>query len=166
MNEGESTMRLYFFRHGIAQDNTGGRLPDHQRQLTLKGAERVRQAARVMKALDIQPDRLFSSPLIRARQTADIIGQALGVAVQVRDELGWDFSQAMVEVLTRDLGDDAEVMFVGHEPTFSETISSLIGGGSVEMKKGGLARVDIFDYQPMRGTLVWLIAPRVFEQLT
>ncbi len=158
-------MRLYFFRHGIAQDNTEGRLPDQQRQLTLKGAERVRQAARVMKALAIQPDRLFSSPLIRARQTADIIGQTLGVAVQVRDELGWDFSQAAVEALTRDLGDDAEVMFVGHEPTFSETISSLIGGGSVEMKKGGLARVDIFDYQPLRGTLVWLIAPRVFEQL-
>lgn len=158
-------MRLYFFRHGIAQDNTDGKLPDQQRQLTLKGAERVRQAARLMKALAIQPDRLYSSPLIRARQTADIVGQALGVAVQVRDELGWEFSQAAVEALTRDLGPESEVMFVGHEPTFSETVSSLIGGGSVEMKKGGLARVDIFDYQPLRGVLVWLIAPRVFDQI-
>jgi len=154
-------MRLYFFRHGIAQENEDGKLPDHHRQLTLKGIERVRAAARLMEQLDMQPARLFSSPLIRARQTADIVGQTLGVAVQVRTELGWDFNLSVVEGLTRDLGHADEVLFVGHEPTFSETISALIGGGAIEMKKGGLARVDVVSYQPLRGVLIWLIAPKV-----
>jgi phosphohistidine phosphatase SixA len=57
-------------------------------------------------------------------------------------------------------------MFVGHEPDFSTTIASLVGG-RVAMKKGGLARVDIISSQPqpLLGELVWLIAPKVFERL-
>lgn len=158
-------MHLYFFRHGIAQTNEDGLMADHNRQLTLKGIERVRASARLLKTLNVQPDRLFSSPLIRARQTADIIGLTLGVAVQVRTELGWDFNLNEVEGLVRDLKHEDQVVFVGHEPTFSETVAALIGGGAVEMKKGGIARVDVVDYQPLRGILVWLIAPRIVTGL-
>ena len=54
-------------------------------------------------------------------------------------------------------------MFVGHEPDFSTTITSLVGG-RVVMKKGGLARVDIISDQPLLGELVWLIAPKIFDE--
>ena len=52
-------------------------------------------------------------------------------------------------------------MLVGHEPDFSATIAACIGGGSVECKKGGLARLDIDDPDSLSGTLVWLLPPRV-----
>jgi len=54
------------------------------------------------------------------------------------------------------------VFFVGHEPDFSTTISSLTGA-RILMKRGGLARVDVISQQPMLGMLVWLIAPKIFE---
>jgi phosphohistidine phosphatase len=157
-------MRLYFFRHAIAK-NANENTPDAERELTAEGVENTRRAARALKALDIEPDFLYSSPLVRAYQTAEIIGQALDTEVLVRKEVGPGFGVLAVEALTRDLGDDAQVMFVGHEPDFSTTITSLVGG-HVVMKKGGLARVDVIMRQPLLGELVWLIAPKAFEALS
>lgn len=93
----------------------------------------------------------------------DILGQALNTPVQVRPEVGPGFNAQAVDALARDLGAGAEVIFVGHEPDFSATVSALIGGGWIAMKKGGMARVDVELSQPLRGTLVWLIAPRLFN---
>ena len=157
-------MRLYFFRHAIAEDG-GADLPDFERKLTDKGIAKTRRAADVMKALGIQPTHLYCSPLVRARQTADILAEALDVAVEIRDEVSPGFNLAAVTQLTHELEQDAQVLFVGHEPDFSSTISALTGGGWVVMKKGGLARVDITGNEPLRGELVWLIAPKVFQSL-
>ncbi|MBZ0288948.1 MAG: hypothetical protein K8I30_15125, partial [Anaerolineae bacterium] len=60
---------------------------------------------------------------------------------------------------------DDEIMFVGHEPDFSTAVSKLIGGGEIVMKKGGMARVDLFSTTPLRGALVWVIPPKVFDDL-
>ncbi len=158
-------MQLYFFRHGLAQPNEDGSLLDHQRQLTLKGIEQTRIAARMIRGLKIRPSRLYSSPLIRARQTADIIGQRLDIAVEVRKEIGPGFYLPAVEDLIRDLGHHDQVMFVGHEPDFSQTISALIEGGNVQVKKGGLVRVDITHYHPLKGTLVWMLTPKLFRRM-
>jgi len=156
-------MRLYFIRHALAEDPTD-QITDAQRKLTDKGSANTQQAARVIKALGLKPDRFYTSPLIRAHQTAEIVGKALDMTPEVREELGPGFSIRAVELLTRDLGEDDEVLFVGHEPSISTTISSLTGG-RVLMKRGGLARVDVVSLQPMLGELVWLIAPKVFESL-
>ena len=155
-------MHLYFFRHAEAEDGSAT-LPDHARQLTKRGVERTRHAATVLKSLGIKPAQLYSSPLVRARQTADILAEALGVTVEERDEVGPGFNTQAIDRLVRDAQNDDEVMFVGHEPDFSATISALIGGGWVDMKKGGLARIDLDNTQPLRGMLVWLIAPKVFD---
>ncbi|PJF24132.1 MAG: phosphohistidine phosphatase SixA, partial [Phototrophicales bacterium] len=152
-------MRLYFFRHGVAQPREIPGILDHQRKLTDVGAQRVWRAARALKLLGVKPSRLYSSPLIRARQTADILGQVLGVAVQVRSEVGPGFNAAATASLVRDLGRDDEAIFVGHEPDFSQTVCELTGA-MIDLKKGGLARVDINTYHPLRGKLVWLVAPR------
>ncbi len=157
-------MRLYFFRHAIAEDG-GADLPDYERKLTDKGIAKTRRAAEVMQALKVKPTHIYSSPLVRARQTADILAEALGVAVEVREEVAPGFNIAAVTQLTNDLDRDAHVLFVGHEPDFSATVSALTGGSWVVMKKGGLARVDITGNEPIRGELVWLIAPKVFGSL-
>lgn len=154
-------MQLYFLRHGIAED-ASETMPDAQRPLTKKGVSQMQNAAQVIKALDIAPNHLFSSPLTRAQQTAEIVAQALGVEVELRDEVAPGFSINAVAKLVGDLAEDQQVMFVGHEPDFSTTIASLTGGRIV-MKKGGLARVDVIMRQPLLGELVWLVAPKIFE---
>ena len=154
-------MRLYFMRHGLAQDFTD-EISDRERQLTDKGVANTKQAAQVIKALGLKLDHLYTSPLVRAQQTAEIVGKALGIKPEIREEVGLGFSITAVAALTHDLAPTSEVCFVGHEPSFSTTVASLIGG-RVVMKRGGLARVDIVSSQPLLGELVWLIAPKIFE---
>ncbi len=155
-------MHLYFFRHGIAHP-ADATTPDFERELTPEGRQRTQQAAEQIKAWGIDLDQLYTSPLIRARQTADILGATLGIAVQVRDEVGLGFDLQSVAALTRDVDQAGAVLFVGHEPDLSQTIGTLTGG-RVIMKRGGFARVDLTSFQPFRGELVWLIAPKLFEK--
>ena len=156
-------MRICFFRHALAEDNTDGRLVDAERQLTPRGIVRTEQAAQFLAALGLQPDVLYSSPLVRARDTAAILGKQFGLAVTETPLLAPGFNVNALERLVQGLAGDAEVMVVGHEPDFSGTIAALTGGGRVEMKKGGLARVDIIATDPLRGTLVWLLPPSVMD---
>lgn len=155
-------MRLYFLRHGEAED--GGGLNDHDRRLTTNGIERTTNAGHVLAKLNINPAYIFSSPRVRARQTADIVAQALGMSIDIREEVNFSFNTRAVQTLIADLDSDSEVMFVGHEPSMSATISALTGA-QIEMKKGGLARVDVDASTAAHGTLVWLIAPKVFDVL-
>ena len=155
-------MRLYFFRHAIAED-ADEETSDEQRALTEEGIAKTQRAAQVLKALGVQPDHMFSSPLVRAAQTAEILAGVLGVEVETRQELAPGFSITGLEMLTRDFNKE-EIMLVGHEPDFSTTITSLTGG-RVTVKRGGLARIEIVSRRPLLGQLVWLLAPKVFEQL-
>lgn len=155
-------MKLYFVRHGIAEDGSG--IQDFDRKLTKDGAAQMRIAAKVMAKLKIAPSHIYASPRVRALETANIVAEALGVKVEVREEVNYGFNLQAVESLIVSLSDDEDVMFVGHEPSFSDTLGELTGG-KVVMKKGGLARVDVYLRKPLRGALVWLIAPKVFEAL-
>ena len=155
-------MKLYFMRHGIAEYGVG--VSDHDRRLTQRGIQRIETAGRVLKMTGINPAHIYSSPRIRAKQTAEIVAQALGMTVELRDEVNFDFDSQAVEALITGLADEAEVMFVGHEPSMSTTLGE-ITGGVVIMKKGSLARVDLVRRNPVRGILVWLIAPRIFNAM-
>jgi len=156
-------MQLYFFRHGHAEDAQAPEFDDFARNLTDKGVERTQAAGRALVRLGIKPARLYSSPRVRARQTADILAAALGVEVLVREEVNFGFNMRMVGPLVSDINNEDAVMFVGHEPDLSITVSALAGGGEVEMKKGGMARVDLIARSPMRGILISLFSPRTLE---
>jgi phosphohistidine phosphatase len=158
-------MKLYFFRHGHAEDAQMPDFDDFTRALTDKGIERTEAAGKALAKLGVKPTQLYASPRLRARQTAEILGKALEVPVIVREEVGFGFHVPAVETLIEGLDADAEVMFVGHEPDLSATVSALIGGGEIIMKKGGLARVDVSEERPLRGALVWMLAPRIFESV-
>ena len=154
-------MKLYFLRHAQAE---GHDKPDFERWITEQGRRRTQTAARVMAALGIRPAHIYSSPRVRARETAEIVAGALKMKVELTDAVNFGFSVQGVSELTAGLNPADEVMFVGHEPSMSVVIGHLTGA-LVEMKKGGLARVDLSDYDAMRGALVWLIAPGVFDAL-
>lgn len=151
-------MKLYFLRHAAAEDGDG--INDHERRLTEKGIRAASSLSRLLVTLEIQPSHIFSSPRIRARQTAEIVATALGRAVEIREEMNFGFGMAVVLQLIEGVKPDDEVMFVGHEPTLSLTIGE-IAGGRVQMKKGGLVRIDTLSIQPLRGELIWLIPPKV-----
>jgi phosphohistidine phosphatase SixA len=154
-------MRLYFVRHGIAEDPATS---DFARELTKRGRRRVAASAKVMSRLGIQPRQIFSSPRLRARQTAELIADALGMAVTLAETVNFGFDLVDVRSLIRHSGADDEVMFVGHNPDMSLLVSELTGVDA-SMKKGGLARIDIVGKTLEGGELVWLIAPKVFDAL-
>ncbi len=155
-------MRYYFVRHGIAEDMAAS---DFDRELTSRGRRRVARSAQVMKRLNLQPARIFSSPRLRARQTAELIGAALDIPVSIVETLDFGFDLSGIERLTRDMHFDDELMFVGHNPDMSEVVHELTGV-DLSMKKGGMARVDVLGSNARHGELLWLIAPKVFDALS
>ncbi len=154
-------MHLYFIRHAEAVDIASS---DFERELTERGVRRTRLVGRMLSGLSLEPARIFSSPRIRARQTADIIAAALGKTVEVQESLDFDFDVEAVSRLIEPLAPEAEVIFVGHNPSMSAVVAR-ISGASVGMKKGAVARVDIYD-DIRRGELAWMITPRLLEALS
>lgn len=156
-------MKLYLLRHGIAADH-GPDGTDASRPLTSEGMDKMRRSARGMQRLDMKLDMLLSSPLVRARQTAEIVGRVLACDMQIADELapGCD-AAGLIELLRQQAAE--RVMVVGHEPDFSEMVGALTGGSRVEMKKGALARVNLHSLTIGNGTLMWLLQPHVLQTL-
>lgn len=158
-------MRLYFLRHGLADREAWRGENDFERPLTDKGKARMAREADRMAELGVKPDHILTSPLIRARQTAEIVAKRLDMEDRLRIEdhlaLGFD-ARKLAEVLKAH-GPAESLFLVGHEPDFSQTIAEIIGGGALVCKKGSLARVDLESLHPPRGTLVWLIPPSALD---
>ena len=152
--------QLYFLRHGVADWPNWEHERDAERPLTDGGMEKMKAEARAMARLGLKLDALVSSPLTRAYQTAEAIAKRLDLEVTEDPLLAPGFDVTRLRELLRRYPDAQALMLVGHEPDFSQTISELIGGGRVVMKKGGLARVDLQATDPPSGELVWLLAPK------
>ena len=151
-------MRLYFLRHGEA-DWPGWNRPDDERPLTPEGSERIRRSARFLADRGVRPGTILSSPLERARQTADLLAQALRLEVQVEPLLGAGFGhESLIQMLMRTGGED--LLLVGHEPGMSLAVWDLTGG-RVRMQPGTLACVELEDPGDLRGSLAFLIPPAI-----
>ncbi len=158
-------MKLYFIRHGQAEDAQAPDFDDFARKLTEKGRERIVLAGKALIRLGVKPVRLYTSPRSRALQTAQILAQSLNVREEVREEVNFGFNIQLIPPLIANAGNEDEIVFVGHEPDLSLTVSALIGGGEIMLKKGGLVRVDLISRAPVRGGLVWSLAPHVLDVL-
>jgi phosphohistidine phosphatase len=157
------TMRLYFLRHATAEDGGPG-LPDLERRLTDAGKAEMRAVARALRRLDVKVDRILTSPARRARETAAIAAEALGGEAELVEAAplspGCTFG-ALQDLLAAHR--DAErIMVVGHEPDFSTLIALLTGARRVEMKKAGLARLELTQVEPGAAGLEWLVPPKLF----
>jgi phosphohistidine phosphatase len=116
---------------------------------------------RLLARADFKPDAIVTSPKVRARQTADIFGHAVGVAVDVDDRLGGlqDLAE-LGAVITAHGG--TKVVVVGHDPDFSELAAELIGVSRLPIKKGAIVRIDTsLPLRSGRGTLRWLVPPDI-----
>lgn len=156
-------MKLILIRHGKAEDfNIDG---DFARPLVEKGRNQARKAARVLKAAGELPHVVLTSPLVRARQTADEFcktAEIPGATLQGWLACGMNPETAMRELAT--FMEFENVAIVGHEPDLSGLLDWLLGttSGGVQMKKGAIACVEI-DPPEQCGDLVFLIPPALIE---
>ena len=125
---------IWILRHGDAEPHEGK--PDADRDLTEKGEQQSVNAGRALKKLGVELDVCLTSPKVRAKRTADLACDVLGVQVEIDDRLkGGDFDPLELAA------GRGEVMLVGHEPACSQAVA-LATGSRVKMKKGGLAGFD------------------------
>ncbi len=159
-------MKLYLLRHGIAYEREQWHNNDFDRPLTPEGKTRMARQAIAIAKMDLALDAILTSPLVRAYQTAEIVAQELKQLDRLAQEarLGLDFNASELAKILRAHTNARALMLVGHEPGMSETISYLIGGGRVEMKKGALACIELNDPLHLHGTLVWLASPKCLVQ--
>jgi phosphohistidine phosphatase len=158
----------YFVRHGIAADAEAWEGSDFDRPLTAKGRKQMARVAKRLSRIDIEVDTIVTSPLLRAKQTAEILADALGAKKRLieDDRLGGGFDLRALAGILRDREGLSAVMLVGHEPSMSAVSGDVIGGGRLEFKKGAIACVDLFDHDGVpRGELLWLVTPRTLDAL-
>ena len=162
-------MQLYFLRHGPAGQPGDPAYPDDaDRPLTPRGRRRTRQAARGVRRLGLKIDAVLTSPLIRARQTADIVVEVLRLEPsRTRITMGLSSGGLFETVIDELLKDqpDAGVLLVGHEPDLSRFVSRLVSGEadrvSLQLKKAGLCGVEAERMPPDgHARLMFLLQPR------
>ena len=138
-------MNAGFFRHGPAVAHGTEGVAESDRPLTKEGRRKTMDAARGLRSLDLGIDAIFTSPLPRALQTAEIVARVLRLpAPQILDLLGPGNPPRSFLAGLRDLKADNPLL-VGHEPQLSSTVSLAVCGdpaGGFEMKKAGLAWVE------------------------
>ena len=138
---------------------------DDDRPLTPEGIHKFRIAARGLKEVAPRLERIISSPLIRARQTAEILRDAvapdLELVIEPHLEPGGDFGATAKALLAYS---EETIAVVGHEPHVSGFTAYLLSGpdqhASLLFKKGAAALVTFPGrLQPGAGTLQWLMQP-------
>lgn len=167
-------MNLYLMRHGIAlAADQSGTEADRARPLTPKGTKRMRRAAKGLKRLGISFDALLTSPLVRARQTSEIVADSLGLESRLEEipELAPDSSvERLIASLNR-FHDRENLLLVGHNPLISDAFAFFATGKKessleIELKKGGLCRIEIDGLPPSSsGTLHWFLTPKQLRLL-
>ena len=158
-------MEVYILRHGIAAERGGISYPNDDRPLTEEGIEKMQKAAKGIAELIPRVDVILTSPLERARHTAQIAAEALSCEANVKTckELLPGTSVAELAESLRSLRVKERLMLVGHEPGLSQFASYLIGSAAsvIEFKKGSLCRIDVDKVPPSKsGVLVWHLTPK------
>jgi phosphohistidine phosphatase len=156
-------MKCYFLRHGAAAESADWPGEDFDRPLTAAGRERMAGEAKAMARLSLHLEVIVTSPLVRAKQTAEIVAKALQLRDRLveDDRLGLGFDpRRLASILVERAGAGA-IMLVGHEPGMSTTIGHIVGGARIDFKKGSLACVSVHDPSTPHGELLWLVPPSV-----
>jgi len=164
-----AVLELYLIRHGVAAERGEDYPDDSKRPLTSAGMVKLRREAKALNALEVSFDLIITSPLVRTRQTAEIVAETLQgkPSVVTSDALAPAGTPAGVVQELAKHARKARIALVGHEPNLGELAGRLIGAKSpIEFKKGAICRID-FDVLPPKGLgqLRWFIPPRVLRKI-
>jgi phosphohistidine phosphatase len=151
--------QLWLLRHGEAVPHASK--PDFDRELTARGERQSTAAGEALARLGVEFAACYTSPLVRARQTAEMACELLNVEPEETDALGKGFdADAARELLAAHEGDE-RILVVGHNPSFEQVVLDLTGA-RVDFKKGGVAAIQV---SGGRGELMALLRPRELESL-
>lgn len=159
-------MQICLLRHGDALPvGAPGVESDHQRPLSDEGRKEIQAVAAALRKLNIHPTRILTSPLIRARETAEIVAQNLGdLPVLPWEELGNGFSPSGLLSRLRELAPEESVVLVGHQPDLGQFAAFLLFGDTdadISLKKGGACFVEFRNHpESGRGSLKWLLTQK------
>ena len=138
-------MKLYLVRHAVAVERSG-MTPDASRYLTPQGRSAFRKIARRVRKAGIAPEVIFTSPLLRAVQTAEILAERLKHEgpVVVANELSPGFDDRALRSLLAGAGNLAEAAFVGHEPDLGDLAATLLSlRGGFPLRKGAVVALEV-----------------------
>ncbi len=166
-------MELFFLRHAKAEERDAAKFPDDTlRPLTPEGEKRMRRGAKAMREMEMSFDLILASPWLRARRTAEIAAEVLGVERKMRfsDALKGDAAPELIVAELRGrhrhLG---SVLLVGHEPHLSSVISLLLIGNDslpLNFRKGGLCKLFVdWSGKKQSAALEWVLTSKQLEQL-
>jgi phosphohistidine phosphatase len=145
--------QLWLLRHGEAVPHASK--PDDDRELTARGE---RQA---IARLGVEFDACYTSPKVRALGTAQLACRSLNIEPQVAEVLADGFSADDARELLMAHGEDARVLVVGHDPSFTQVVYDMTGG-RIDFKKGG---VTVVRAEGTTAELLALLRPRELESL-
>jgi len=156
-------VKLYFLRHADALPGSD----DARRPLSPHGCEQAEELGKFLAKAGILFDAAYTSPLVRARETARLVLDAMDSAARLRaepvDALRNETSQPDFDDWLVRLPHAKRVLLVGHEPTLSARVRALLGLArteAFEFSKGAIACVDSADRKT--GSLKLLVTPKVF----
>ena len=151
--------QLWLLRHGEAVPHDSK--PDHARELTARGERQSVAAGAGLARLGVEFAAIYTSPKVRAADTAKLAAESLNVDPEIEDVLGDGFeADDALELLARHDA-DAKVLVVGHNPSFAQVVHDLTGA-RVDFKKGAVAAVRLSGRQ---GEVIVLLRPRELESL-
>ena len=148
--------QLWLLRHGEAEAHDAR--SDDERRLTERGEDQSRSAGRALAALEVVFQAVYTSPKVRARDTAKLACEALGCEPMDHAPLREGFTaDDALELLHA----HERILVVGHEPDFSQVVHDLTGA-QIDLKKGGIAGIRI---DGARGELIVLLRAREIERI-
>lgn len=166
-------MDVYILRHGKAEEHSVSVRGDAKRNLTEAGRKEMQCIAKAIKRLDVRLDCIMSSPLLRARQTAEIAlvyVKSKRKTVAIWSELKPESDVSSIMKKLSALKPASSVLLVGHEPVLSNLIGSLISQDgcdvSVILRKGGFAHVECTSKgRTVSGSLRSILTPKHLKKL-
>jgi phosphohistidine phosphatase len=166
-------MEIYIIRHGDAIDREDPQVTgDAMRWLTDTGRAEVAVSARLLGKLGVQPDLVLTSPMVRARQTAEIVAEVVGPSSgpEISEQLvyGGSLAGVLEDLVQRGL--PARVVLSGHMPSVGALVGYLAWNTpetQVPFRTGEVCRIDLPDDAPMPGygDLRWLLPPKIARKL-
>ena len=164
-------MEIFLLRHAIAIERAEHDGPDEDRALMEEGRRELKRVARAMRTMHLSFDVIFSSPLLRALQTAEIVAASLRMKnrLRVTDQLVPSMPAGkQIAWLNRLRPSPESVMLVGHEPNLSELMSHLLTGKrllTIHFRKAGLCKVTSERIAAGSATLEWLLTPKQMKRM-
>lgn len=158
-------MNLYILRHASAGTRRANPVVDVKRPIDKEGKQQCILVGSFLNALNVQFDRVVSSPLKRALQTASLVGNETGYEgkIEVSDALAPEATVQKFQDLVRSLMKYENALVVGHNPNLAVFFGALLapsGRISTRLRKGAVARIEC---SRLPGTLHWLVDPRILR---